>query len=83
MREAGEKFATLADAVIGVPCVIESVDCTGAALRRFLDLGFIPGTRVTPLFASPAKNPVAYSVRGAVIALRREDCKNITVKRTR
>jgi len=79
MREDENKRIALSEAAIGTPCVVESVNCTGAALRRFLDLGLAPGTRVTPLFVSPAKNPVAYLVRGSVIALRREDCKHIMV----
>ena len=69
----------MAEIEVGEACIIENIHCTGATLRRFLDLGMIPGTRVTAVFASPALNPVAYLIRGSVIALRREDCKNIMV----
>ena len=79
MADSIKKVKTLADADIDKAYVIESVNNTGAALRRLLDLGIVPGTRVIPVFASPAKNPIAYLIRGTVIALRTEDSKFITV----
>ncbi len=45
----------------------------GMIRRRLLDLGMIPGTRVECLQKSPAGDPAAYLIRGAVIALRCED----------
>jgi DtxR family transcriptional regulator, Mn-dependent transcriptional regulator len=53
----------------------------GAERRRFLDLGILPGTKITAEFESPSGNPVAYKVRGAVIALREGQAENIKVKR--
>ena len=41
--------------------------------RRLLDLGLIPGTRVTCQGRSPAGDPAAYLVRGTVVALRARD----------
>jgi ferrous iron transport protein A len=35
-----------------------------------LDLGIIDGTEIEPLYKSPSGNPIAYLIRGAVIALR-------------
>src|SRR3989304_3362491 len=46
--------------------------CHGAERRRLQDLGLLPGTRVRAEFASPAGDPVAYRIRGALIALRHE-----------
>ncbi len=54
--------------------------CTGALRRRFLDLGLIEGTRVECLKKSPAGDPVAYLIRGAVIALRSEDAAQISIE---
>jgi len=48
-----------------------------ARSRRLQDIGFIPGTAVTCLQRSPLGDPTAYRIRGTVIALRREDAKNI------
>jgi DtxR family Mn-dependent transcriptional regulator len=53
----------------------------GAERRRFLDLGILPGTKITAEFNSPSGNPVAYKIRGATIALRESQAKLIKVKR--
>ncbi len=47
--------------------------------RRMLDLGLIIDTVVEALLKSPAGDPVAYDIRGAVIALRSEDAGKIIV----
>lgn len=48
--------------------------------RRMLDLGLICGTRVKALQKSPSGDPVAYEIRGAVIALRSEEASQILVE---
>ena len=42
-----------------------------SALRTLLDLGVVPGTVVRAEMRSAAGDPVAYRIRGALIALRR------------
>lgn len=48
--------------------------------QRLADLGLIRGTRVTCLCRSPAGDPAAYLIRGAVIALRRSDASRVQVE---
>ena len=48
-----------------------------AMRRRLLDLGLVPGTAVSCTAVSPAGDPAAYLIRGAVIALRREDSDGV------
>ena len=48
--------------------------------RRLLDLGMVTGTRVTCLQRSPAGDPTAYLIRGAVIALRQRDSAHILMQ---
>ena len=55
--------------------------CRGAERRRLQDLGLLPGTRVRAEFDSPAGDPVAYRIRGALIALRQEQAELIQVER--
>ncbi len=50
------------------------------ARRRMLDLGLIEDTTVEALRKSPSGDPVAYEIRGAVIALRSEEACNILVE---
>ncbi len=48
--------------------------------RRLLDIGLVPNTDVECLGRSVSGDPSAYLIRGAVVALRREDCKKIFIK---
>ncbi|TWT78872.1 Iron-dependent repressor IdeR [Planctomycetes bacterium CA13] len=56
--------------------------CQGIQRRRFLDLGLVPGTEVTSVMKSPAGDPTGYRIRGALIALRREQAEMIHVELT-
>ncbi|MBQ2890507.1 MAG: ferrous iron transport protein A [Clostridia bacterium] len=47
--------------------------------RRLLDIGLIEGTKISCVLKSPSGDPLAYLIRGAVIALRKEDTANILV----
>ena len=47
---------------------------------RLLDLGFVPGSEITPLFAAPAGDPRAYLVCDTVIALRQRDAATVAVE---
>ena len=58
-----------------------SAACRGAERRRFLDLGLIPGTEVEAELRSAGGDPTAYRIRGAVIALRREQAEMVQVNR--
>ncbi|MBS5571544.1 MAG: ferrous iron transport protein A [Clostridiales bacterium] len=56
---------------------------TGSIRRRLLDIGLIENTEVECLGRSPAGDPSAFLIRGAVIAIRREDCRNILIVKER
>ena len=51
----------------------------GAMGCRLRDLGFLPGASVEALGNSPLGDPIAYLVRGTVIALRRRDAALVRV----
>ena len=48
---------------------------------RLRDLGFTPGTKIKCLHKAPFGDPVAFGVRGTVIALRREDSRYVEAYR--
>jgi DtxR family Mn-dependent transcriptional regulator len=56
--------------------------CTGLQRRRLLDLGLVRGTEVTAVIDSPTRNPTAYRIRGALIALRREQADLVHIEPT-
>lgn len=70
---------TLDQLPVGDRATVLSLSFAGLKRRRMLDLGFVPGSAVCALQESPWGDPVAYGVRGAVIALRREDAKRISI----
>jgi len=73
---------TLAATTLGE--TVEIIDlaptCRGLERRRLLDLGILPGTRITAELRSPGGDPVAYRVRGTLIALRGEQAKRVHVR---
>ncbi|WP_294349438.1 FeoA family protein [uncultured Clostridium sp.] len=58
---------------------VSKVYAEGELRRRFFDLGIIEGTKIEVLYKSPFGDPVAYLIRGAVIAIRKEDGERIKV----
>lgn len=62
---------------IGEEAVVKEVI---ASNRRLKDIGLVDGTRIKCVLKSPLGDPVAYKFRGAVIAIRSEDAKNIAVE---
>ena len=65
----------------GESAYVTRVDAGPAMDRRLIDLGLVRGTRVTCVLRSPAGDPCAYLIRGALIALRRSDAEGITLER--
>lgn len=53
----------------------------GPQRRRMLDLGIVPGTVIRAELSSASGDPVAYRIRGAVIALRRVQAQAILIRR--
>ena len=49
--------------------------------RRLMDIGLVEGTEVTCVQKSPCGDPVAYLIRGAIIAIRCEDSDKIIIGR--
>ena len=62
---------------VGQSARVSHIEAEPAMRRRLLDIGLIPGTRVTCTAVSPAGDPAAYLIRGAVIALRGRDAGGV------
>ena len=70
---------SLANLQVGERARVASLLSRGSMRRRLQDIGLIDGTEVECVQKSPAGDPVAYRIRGALIALRSEDSSNILV----
>jgi len=53
----------------------------GAERRRMLDLGLLPGAQIEATMVSPSGDPTAYRIRGALIALRKDQADLIDITR--
>ena len=65
---------------VGKRAKVKKLTSDGNMRRRMLDLGLILDTAVESLLRSPAGDPTAYEIRGAVIALRAEEAGKIMVE---
>lgn len=63
----------------GQHAVVSALRTTGSMRRRLLDMGLVENTDVECLGRSPGGDPSAFLIRGAVIAIRSEDCKDILI----
>lgn len=69
----------LSDMNTGDTATIDRLLSDSCMRRRLQDIGLIEGTCVECIMKSPAGDPIAYQIRGAVIALRKEDAENILI----
>ncbi len=72
---------TLSDLRPGERAVVRRLEAAGDTRRRLQDIGLIQGTAVTCLRRSPLGDPVAYRIRGATMALRGADARQVEVER--
>lgn len=70
---------TLLDLKLDKIGTIKNINCTPEIKKRFLDLGFIKNTKITPVLTSPAGNIRAYLIKDTLIAIRNQDAANITL----
>ena len=70
----------LNELILGDEAVITCVMANENIKKRFLDIGLVRGSKVKVVLISPLKDMVAYLIKGAVIAVRKDDTKDILVK---
>ena len=76
-------FETLAALKPGEGATVRRIarTCRGLERRRLMDLGILPGTRIEFEMTSASGDPIAYRIRGALIALRKEQADHIQIDR--
>jgi ferrous iron transport protein A len=78
-RPAGP--ATLVELEEGQGGILDRLDLPEDEARRLMELGFLPGHRVTAALAAPGGDPRVFRVDGAEIALRRETAARLVLRR--
>lgn len=66
-------MSTLAEMRQGDNAIVDKLALNDSMRRRLQDIGLIPGTKIECIQKSPLGDPIAYLIRGTVIALRHED----------
>ncbi len=66
---------------IGQRATVVRLHISGSMRRRLLDLGLAEDCAVECIGRAPSGDPIALLIRGAVVALRADDCRRITVRR--
>jgi ferrous iron transport protein A len=64
----------------GEQVVIRNIDSSHPSSRRILEIGFTPGQEIEMVNSSVFNDPLAFSIRGTVIALRRNEADCIIVE---
>lgn len=59
---------------------VTDITARGKQRRRLLDLGLIPGTIVEVKRKSPSGDPIAYLIKGTILALRKEETDLVKVR---
>ena len=72
-------FKTLNELKPGENAKIYSLLSKGTIRRRLLDIGLTENSHVECIGKSPLGDPKAFLIRGAVIAIRSDDLKNILI----
>lgn len=60
--------------------IVSHLTADGPVRRRLLDLGLVEGAKVEVIRRSLAGDPTAYLIKGAVIALRKEEADHVYIK---
>ena len=71
---------SLNDLKIGEVGKVIKNEASDNIIRRLLDIGLVKNSLVTPVLISPGGDMVAYQIKGAIIAIRKEDTQNIIVE---
>ncbi|NNL30398.1 MAG: ferrous iron transport protein A, partial [Gemmatimonadetes bacterium] len=81
-ESADAPVSTLVDLEPGESARVVGISprCKGAQRRRLLDLGVVRGTVIEAAFRSAGGDPIAYRIRGALIALRHEQADWVRVE---
>src|SRR5205814_3376711 len=73
-------LSTLMDLRKGDAAILDHIELPANDARRLMELGFLPGSRITAGFSAPGGDPRVFQVDGSEIALRRETAKRLSIR---
>ena len=69
----------LSDLLPGEGCVVKCIQIDGPAQSRLFDMGFRKGANVQCAYIAPSGSPMAFWIKDSLVAMRRCDCRMISV----
>ncbi len=76
-----QKECLLCDLLPGETGRVVALYTEGGMRRRFIEIGLMEGALVHCVGQSPAGDPCAYLISGAVMAIRRRDARGVSLIR--
>lgn len=70
---------TAAQLNFGEIATINEIDSSNPSYRRIIEIGFTPGQKIELINKSIFDDPLAFSIRGTMIAIRRNEANCILV----
>jgi Fe2+ transport system protein FeoA len=72
--------ASLVDLRKGDAAILVRIDLPTEDARRLMELGFVPGMRITAGNCAPGGDPRVFQVDGSEIALRRDTARRLKIR---
>jgi ferrous iron transport protein A len=70
---------TAAELKFGEKVIINDIDTQHPSSRRILEIGFTPGEEIELINISTFNDPMAFSIRGSLIAIRKNEAHCIKI----
>ena len=77
---SNQPLRTLVHLRKGDHAILDHIDLPADDARRLMELGFLPGTRITAGQSAPGGDPRVFRVDGSEIALRRATAGQLTIR---
>ncbi|MBK5284349.1 MAG: ferrous iron transport protein A [Bacteroidia bacterium] len=81
MINAQNKIVTLDKLSTGEHAIIESFTDDDIKLK-LLEMGCLPGEKISVIRLAPLGDPIAYSVSGYLLSMRRNEAATVEVRKT-
>jgi Fe2+ transport system protein FeoA/Mn-dependent DtxR family transcriptional regulator len=80
--EAPPETVPLSELLTGEHGIVEEIDESGKSMRRLLDIGVVPGSKIEVMRSAPLGDPVEFRIKDASISLRRHEANKIWVRKS-
>lgn len=80
MSEVDQELKTAADLRPGEKATVTDVDNDHPSAHRLLEIGFTPGEEIEYLTGGLFNDPMAFTIRGTIVAIRKIEARCILIQ---